>query len=358
MQILLIILMLLSSAFIASWFVLLFKSEQEDKVSAAYDKLFGNTLKIEELRQKDALKAETLSQYHGVAYSAMKILAGSGHGKEIIKLARVNDALRGGEVERAGIATLPGHVLRRNIAAIGSGKLYKTLQLRHIELYGRKNAEYKTNGVLAGMCSYAIIGTGTALAFGSLLTALEIGMIGPVLLFVGTLLALSAVYSLYDAPRSKAVTRRESIARQFPNVVSKLALLVCSGMIMDRAWNETAVSNEGELYAEMKKTANELNQNIAPEAAYSNFIVRCNTKETSKLASAILQNLSKGNAEIGNLLRELAREAWQERRHSAKRDAEKANSQLLIPTMLLFVSILIMISVPIVMTLAGAMGGM
>jgi tight adherence protein C len=168
-------------------------------------------------------------------------------------------------------------------------------------------------------------------------------------LSVGSAFAVLLAYSKYEEVRAKANRRREAIARQFPNVVSKLALLVCAGMIMDRAWQETARSKDGELYQEMKTTSDELSQNIAPEAAYGAFISRCNTKETSKLASAILQNLSKGNAEIGNLLRELAREAWQERRHTAKRDAEKANSKMIIPTMLLFVSILIMIMVPLAM---------
>ncbi|MDR1131006.1 MAG: type II secretion system F family protein [Oscillospiraceae bacterium] len=354
MKIILMVLLLLSSALIAAWFMLLFKSGRDDAVSAAYDRLLSNTLKIEKLRQADAVKAAALKQYTGVIYSFMKLISGS-HEKEISKLESLNDALRGGNIGKAGIMTLPGHVLRRSFTFIGEGALYKTLQLRHIELYGKKNAEYKTNGVLAAMCSYAIIGVGLTLALGIWMTALEAGIIGPVILLVGTGLAVMLAYSLYDEPRAEAAKRREKIARQFPNVVSKLALLVCSGMIMDRAWNETADSHAGELYTEMKKTANELNQNIAPEAAYSNFIVRCNTKETSKLASAILQNLSKGNAEIGNLLRELAHEAWQERRHTAKRDAEKANSQLLIPTMLLFISILIMIAAPIAMMLSGAM---
>lgn len=355
-QIVLIILMILSSALIVMWFVLLFKSGRDDCMSAAYDRLFSNILKAEELRQKDALKAASLEQFSGGARVFMQLIYGGAHSKEIARIERRNEALRSGDIGKAGISTLPGHVLRRSFAFISRGGLYKTLQLRHIELYGKKNAGYRTDGVIAAMCSYTVIGVGISLALGSLLTALEAGIIGPAILVVGTGLVVMSAYSLYDAPRSKAARRRESIARQFPNVVSKLALLVCSGMIMDRAWNETANSNEGELYTEMKKTSNELSQNIAPEAAYSNFIVRCNTKETSKLASAILQNLSKGNAEIGNLLRELAHESWQERRHTAKRDAEKANSQLLIPTMLLFVSILLMIAVPIAMTLGGAIG--
>ena len=43
----------------------------------------------------------------------------------------------------------------------------------------------------------------------------------------------------------------------------------------------------------------------------------------------------------------MAHEAWQERRHTAKRASEAANSKLMIPTMLLFIAILVMIMVPI-----------
>jgi len=314
MKFILMAVLLLASFLVALWLLLLFKSNEDDRVSAAYDKLLCNTIKIDKLRQQDALKVAALRQYAGIMYTVMKILNGS-HEKEIAKLERMNEALTDGNIAKAGMMTLPGHVLRRNFRFIGHGRLYKSLQLRHIELYGRKNAEFKTNGVIAAMCSYALIGVGVTLALGVLLSALKTGMIGNVIFLMGPVLSLLMAYSLYDEPRAKATRRRESIARQFPNVVSKLALLVCSGMIMDRAWNETSDSNVGELYTEMKKTSDELNQNIAPEAAYSNFIVRCNTKETSKLASAILQNLSKGNSEIGNLLRELSYEAWQERRH-------------------------------------------
>jgi pilus assembly protein TadC len=118
-------------------------------------------------------------------------------------------------------------------------------------------------------------------------------------------------------------------------------------MIMDRAWRETAQSQTGELYIEMRKTADELDNLVEPSIAYAGFIDRCNTKETTKLASAIIQNQSKGNAEVGQLLKSMAHEAWQERRHTAKRDSEAANSKLMIPTMMLFIAILVMILVPI-----------
>ena len=122
---------------------------------------------------------------------------------------------------------------------------------------------------------------------------------------------------------------------------------------MDRAWKLTAYSRNSGLYREMQQSSEEIDNLVNPEIAFGNFINRCNTKETAKLASGIIQNMSKGNAEIGRLLKEMAREAWNERRYKAKNDAEKANSMLMIPTMMLFLAILIMLMVPIIMSFSG-----
>jgi tight adherence protein C len=51
----------------------------------------------------------------------------------------------------------------------------------------------------------------------------------------------------------------------------------------------------------------------------------------------------------------MAHEAWQERRHAAKRDSEAANSKLMIPTMLLFLAILVIIMVPVVINFRNLM---
>ena len=119
---------------------------------------------------------------------------------------------------------------------------------------------------------------------------------------------------------------------------------------MDKAWKLTAFSRDSELYIEMRLTSDEMDNLKSSDIAYTGFINRCNTKETTKLAGAIMQNLTKGNAELGRILKEMAREAWLNRQHKAKRDASAANSKLMIPTMILFLTILIMLMVPIMMS--------
>jgi len=322
---------------------------REDWVIAGYNKVLDNIRAIEKLRAKDAEKLIKLDQHQGFSYKIMKLFLGGNSSKEISKLERSNERLQRSSLKGINVFIMPGYVLQRKYKKIGESSIYRTILTKCRELYGRKHARNKSLELVAGILSYPIIGISASLGLGILILGAGNFTAGLAIIGFGSIIVLVVVYALYDELGDKLNKRHDAIQRQFPNVVSKLALLVTSGMIMDRAWQETAGSNEGELYVEMRRTSEELTQNISPEDAYAGFLNRCNTKETSKLASAIMQNLSKGNAEIGHLLKDMAYEAWQERRHTAKRDAEKANSKLMIPTMLLLLAILVMIMVPVAM---------
>ena len=229
--------------------------------------------------------------------------------EELRRLERDNDRLQNGDLRSVSLFVIPGYVLQRRVEAVGRSAVYKKILSKHVELYGKKFAVNKSKQLLAKLLSYPILGVALSLALGAMLLGLGNTATGLAVMSVGTAAVLVLVYALYDEVSDQVTKRREAISRQFPNVVSKLALLVTSGMIMGRAWRETAESQDLELYQEMRRTAEELDNLVAPEAAYTNFINRCNTKETTKLASAILQNQSKGNAEIGILLKEMAHEA-------------------------------------------------
>lgn len=344
----LVIILVLATALAVIWLLLLLQAGQEDWVTAAYNKVLDNRLEIQKFRRQDLKNEEELSKYHGIAAKVMGLLLGGDSEKKIRKLEKENRALQSGDLRSVSIFDLPGYVLQRKFESIDRGSIHKELLTKCTELYGKKYAVNKTRQLLARLLSYPIIGVAASLALGAMTYGSGNHTGGLAVILGGTLLVLILVYALYDEVGDKLNKRRTAISRQFPNVVSKLALLVTSGMIMDRAWRETAESQSSELYMEMRKTADELSNLVDPMAAYTNFINRCNTKETTKLASAIIQNQSKGNAEIGALLKGMAHEAWQERRHTAKRDSEKANSKLMIPTMLLFIAILVMIMVPVI----------
>ena len=345
----LIIILTFATVLTAFWLVMLGRATREDWIAIAYNRVFDNMAAIEKLRQKDIVKRGKLSRCCGIAAVGMTLLYGGNSGKEIKKLQHVNERLQNGNFSSIGVLTAPGYAIAREIEAIGKGGIHKAIMTKSYELYGKKHAVYKANHLFAKLLSYPLIGIAVMLVSGALLMGFGSMTAGKAVLGLGSALVLVLTYAMYDELSDQVKKRRKAISSQFPNVVSKLALLVTSGMIMDRAWKETAYSQDLELYREMRKTSEELDNLVSPEAAYSDFISRCNTKETARLASALMQNLSKGNAEIGKLLKDMAREAWQERRHTAKREAEKANSKLMIPTMLLFLAILVMLMVPVAM---------
>ena len=345
----LVIALIPATILLVAWLLLLGRVSHEDWVAAAYSKVVDNFDAIDKLRRKDTTKKMKLSGYQGIASVGIRMIFEGDSEKKIKKLERECKQLQSGDLSKIGVFAMPGYVLQREFDSIGRGGIHKTIMTNSYELYGKKHSANKARHLLAKLLSYPIISVAITLMLGALIAGAGKPSIGVGVIVAGSALVLTLVYAMFDEQSDLVKKRRSAISRQFPGVVSKLALLVTSGMIMDRAWKETAYSQESELYMEMRKTSEELQNLVSPESAFSDFLCRCNTKETAKLASAILQNLFKGNAEIGRLLKDMAREAWQERRHTAKRDAEKANSKLMIPTMLLFLAILVMLMVPVAM---------
>ena len=131
-----------------------------------------------------------------------------------------------------------------------------------------------------------------------------------------------------------------------PQMLSKLTLLVNSGMIVREAWEKVALGGERALYKEMQATVREMGNGVSDIEAYKNFADRCAIKEVRKFASMMVQNLQKGNAELAYFLREMSDEMWKEKQHLVKRKGEAANSKLLLPTLLIFIGVLVMIIVP------------
>lgn len=337
----------------AAWCVLLFMVDREDWITAALNKVLDDQWEVDKLHKKDAENAKKLATCRGLHAKVMGLFWGGGSEKKMTKLLQEADSLQKGDLRGVDILPMPGYVLLRRLPGIGRSGVYRSVLEKCIELYGKKYAANRAKQLVAQVLSYPIIGVAAALALGTILLGAGKKMEGIAVMLVGSLLVLGLVYALYDELNDRLNKRRKSISRQFPNVVSKLALLTTSGMIMGRAWRETAESQELELYQEMRRTADELDNLVEPAVAYTNFIDRCSTKETTKLASAIIQSQSKGNAEVGLLLKNMAHEAWQERRHTAKRDSEAANAKLMIPTILLFIAILVMIMVPVAMSFSA-----
>jgi tight adherence protein C len=146
--------------------------------------------------------------------------------------------------------------------------------------------------------------------------------------------------------KDKLDARRQEILMDLPQALSKLTLLINSGMVVRDAWKRTAITGTRQLYIEMQQTSLEIENGVMEIEAYRNFAERCGVKEVKKFSTLIIQNLKKGNEELAMFLNDLSDEMWEMKKNEVKQKGEKANSKLLLPVFLIFIGILILVLVP------------
>ena len=175
----------------------------------------------------------------------------------------------------------------------------------------------------------------------------------PILLIL--LLVMSGfVYYYYGIAMEKKINdRAEEVLLDFSEVVSKLALLVNSGMIVGEAWERAAASGERTLYKEMQRSVEEMHNGKSFADALYVFAQRSMLPEIKKFSSTLIQGVSQGNRELAGMLTQQSREVWDMKRQIIRRKGELANNKLLIPICMTFVGILIMIIIPIFSNLGG-----
>lgn len=207
------------------------------------------------------------------------------------------------------------------------------------EINGKKYAQYYFYVTIGAEITYAYVSL-------MMLCALSAVAVNPMLAALGVVLAVLAVLYFEQAVGNQLSERHDALLAEFPHALSKLALLVNSGMVMREAWEKTASTGEGVLYGEMQTAIQEFHNGVSEVTVYRNFAERCGIKEIRRFSSTMIQNLQKGSDEIAFFLRELSEEMWEEKKHLAKRKGEAANSKLMLPTGLIFIGILLMIMVP------------
>lgn len=208
------------------------------------------------------------------------------------------------------------------------------------EIKGKRYAEYYYFILLGAKTTYIF----TMVVFVCLLAVLADSVEA---LFFGILLGGLAIVYLDLTLQDKLTARRQELVLDLPQVLSKLTLLVNSGMVLREAWKRVSVTGDRVLYKEMQNTSLEIENGVMEADAYRNFADRCNVKEIRKFASLIIQNLKKGNEELAYFLKDLSDEMWEVKKNEVKQKGEKANSRLLLPMMLIFIGILLMILVPV-----------
>ncbi len=175
------------------------------------------------------------------------------------------------------------------------------------------------------------------------------------------LIILTALFLYHDKNRVREgyMRRQQQLLIDYPQFVSKLSLLLEAGMTIGKAWEKIAIeyrdSKEEKryVYEEMLIIYYQMQEGLGEKDAYELFGQRCSLREYLKLSSVITQNLKKGSEGLGELLEAEVRDAFESRKSLAKQRGEEAGTRLLGPMMILMVIVMVIVTVPGIITFSG-----
>lgn len=187
--------------------------------------------------------------------------------------------------------------------------------------------------------------------------AKEEGTHWSVVVLLGILSAMIMYIYMEKELSNKVKKRKEEILLDFPNMVSKLTLLIGAGMTLQSAWYkiikeyQKKAGKKRPLYEEMIQVITDLGNGISESDALEAYGKRCRRIEVVRLSSILIQNLKRGSQSMNMALTTLSREAWDIRASTSKQLGEKASTKLLIPMGIGLLTVLLIVITPIFMTM-------
>ncbi|WP_295867935.1 type II secretion system F family protein [uncultured Oscillibacter sp.] len=230
------------------------------------------------------------------------------------------------------------------------GKLGKQLRVQADLLYGSTYQEYYARLYYARALSVTVLLAAVLLLASSLLNGSTL-----VLLLLAAAIAVAGIWISQISEMKKTVDRRrEACLNEFPNVISKLALLVSSGMILFQAWSAVAESREGEIYDLMRRACQDVGNGMSESDAYYRFGVLSDCQDIRKFSSMLVQSLEKGGSELTMFLMQQSKELWSQKRQRALQEGDAAAAKLLVPTVLMLAGIMLIILSAVFMSMTLA----
>ena len=172
-----------------------------------------------------------------------------------------------------------------------------------------------------------------------------------VILFLGVYIVISK----RKKEEKYAKERLDMLARDYPEIVSRIMLMVCSGCTIRQAFMRIAAAyckdsskqNRKKLRPAFEETValcRELENGISETIAYDHMSRRCELPIYKTLAVLLTQSLQKGSTTIVSLLEQETMEALNEKKRRAKTATDAAALKLLLPLgMMLMVALALML---------------
>ena len=150
--------------------------------------------------------------------------------------------------------------------------------------------------------------------------------------------------------------RNIQLQLEYPEIVSKMAVLMGSGMTVEQAWNRITArylderkNNDKNImpaYEEMLVTEREISDGVTGRKAYADFAERVKLPCYQKLVRIILQSIHKGSKGVCEMLEKESEDAFDERRLLALKLGEEAGTKMLMPMMIMMAIVIAIVIAP------------
>ncbi len=158
-----------------------------------------------------------------------------------------------------------------------------------------------------------------------------------------------------DEMKKKLEKRREACMDEFPDEISKLALLASSGDTLYQAWEKVARSKDSEIYRLMEASCVRIRDGgTSVKDGIYGFAIATGSPEIRKFASLMIQSMEKGGSDLIGFLTGQSNELWSQKRVRMLKKGDEAAAKLLLPTVMMLCGILLIIIGAVAMSMSGS----
>ncbi len=174
------------------------------------------------------------------------------------------------------------------------------------------------------------------------------------ILFFFTVIGTVAIHSAQKHEKEKLKKQKsEAIEREYPEMVSRMAMLIGAGMTVSGSFQRIAEdyakrreNNRKPLYEELLKTCREIESGVSEKAAYRSMGARCGSPCVMRFTALLIQFTKSGGYGLKAALQEETDKAFAERKERAKRLGEEAGTKLLVPMVCMLLLVMVIVMVP------------
>ena len=175
-----------------------------------------------------------------------------------------------------------------------------------------------------------------------------------VMLFAAAVSGLAAA-AMGSRLHQKVIDRERQLMLDYPQIISKFVLYLGAGLSIrstfikigeDYGRQKEAGGSHRDAYEEVLLVSRELMSGVPEAEAYARFGQRCRSRQYTRLCTLLTQNIRKGNQELLSVMQQEAQASFEERRSTARKLGEEAETKLLLPMVLMLAITMLIIIIP------------